>query len=169
MGAYSHWLEIDLTKAKKMLFVTGQIAMDKDGNVVCENDIEWQTEYVFESIKNILAESNASLDDIVKVVIYVKNIKDFPYITKIRNKYLEKSKPVSTLVEISNTVKPKYCAIKTGIAPLMPSPIKVIAAAFLPPIRSTLVAPGLLEPSVRGSGSLKALQTKIALEIEPIR
>jgi hypothetical protein len=30
MGAYSHGLEIDLTKAKKMLFVTGQIAMDKD-------------------------------------------------------------------------------------------------------------------------------------------
>ena len=114
MWAYSHWLEIDLTKAKKMLFVTGQIAMDKDGNVVCEGDIEWQTEYVFESIKNILNESNASLDDVVKVVIYVKNMADFPKISKIRNKYLQNSKPVSTLVEISNTVKP-WCDIEIDV------------------------------------------------------
>ena len=114
MWAYSHWLEIDLTKSKKMIYVTGQIAMDKNGNVVYENDIEWQTEYIFKSIENILKESNASLDNIVKVVIYVKNIWDFPKISKIRNKYLEKSKPVSTLVEISNTVK-KWCDIEIDV------------------------------------------------------
>ena len=114
MWAYSHWLEIDLTKSKKMIYVTGQIAMDKNGNVVCENDIEWQTEFIFKSIENILKESNASLDDIVKVVIYVKNIWDFPKISKIRNKYLENSKPVSTLVEISNTVK-KWCDIEIDV------------------------------------------------------
>jgi catechol 2,3-dioxygenase-like lactoylglutathione lyase family enzyme len=45
-----------------MLFVTGQIAMDKDWNVICENDIEWQTEYIFESIKNILAENAKNLE-----------------------------------------------------------------------------------------------------------
>jgi len=114
MWAYSHWLEIDLTKSKKMIYVTGQIAMDKNGNVVYENDIEWQTEYIFKSIENILKKSNASLDDIVKVVIYVKNIWDFPKISQIRNKYLEKSKPVSTLVEISNTVK-KGCDIEIDV------------------------------------------------------
>jgi len=114
MWAYSHWLEIDLTKSKKMIYVTGQIAMDKNGNVICENDIEWQTEFIFKSIENILRESNASLDDIVKVVIYVKNIWDFPKISQIRNKYLEKSKPVSTLVEISNTVK-KWCDIEIDV------------------------------------------------------
>jgi len=53
----------------------------------------------------ILYEWNATLDNIVKVVIYVKDIKEFPNITKIMNKYLENSKSVSTLVEISNTVK----------------------------------------------------------------
>jgi len=114
MWAYSHWLEIDLTKAQKMLFVTGQIAMDKDWNVVCEGDIEGQTEFVFESIENILKESWASLDDIVKVVIYVKNMENFPKISKIRNKYLANSKPVSTLVEISNTVK-KGCDIEIDV------------------------------------------------------
>ncbi len=114
MWAYSHGLEIDLTKAKKMLFVTGQIAMDKDWNIVCEGDIEWQTEFVFESIGNILKESNVSLDDIVKVVIYVKNMEDFPKISKIRNKFLANSKPVSTLVEISNTVK-SWCDIEIDV------------------------------------------------------
>ena len=41
-----------------------------------------------------------------------------------------------------------------GISPLRLSPTRVMAAAFLPPMRSTLVAPGLFEPSVRGSGML---------------
>ncbi len=88
--------------------------MDKDWNVVCENDIEWQTEYIFESIENILKESWTSLDDVTKVVIYVKNMEDFPKNSKIRNKYLANAKPVSTLVEISNTVKP-WCDIEIDV------------------------------------------------------
>ena len=42
-------------------------------------------------------------------------------------------------------------------------------ANFLPPIRSTFVAPGFLEPSVLGSGRLKILQIIMALEIEPTK
>ena len=46
---------------------------------------------------------------------------------------------------------------------------KVRAAAFLPPKRSTLVAPGLREPALRGSGNPIARQTIIAVETEPAR
>jgi hypothetical protein len=44
-----------------------------------------------------------------------------------------------------------------------------MAAAFLPPIRRTLVAPGLFEPWVRGSGKSINRQTMMALETEPSR
>jgi len=56
---------------------------------------------------------------------------------------------------------------RIGIVPLRRSPTRVIAAAFLPPTRSTLVAPGLPEPSLRGSGSPISRQTMMAEEIEP--
>jgi 2-iminobutanoate/2-iminopropanoate deaminase len=55
-----------------------------------------------------------TLDDVVKAVIYVKNINDFAKISPIRNKYFAKSKPVSTLIEISNTVK-QGCDIEIDV------------------------------------------------------
>ena len=60
-------------------------------------------------------------------------------------------------------------AISTGTRPFSMSPASVTNAAFLPPMRSTLVAPGLLEPWVRGSGSPMARHTRMALEMEPSR
>ena len=113
MGAYSHGLKVDVGDSE-MIFVTGQIAMDKDGNAVAPDDIEKQTEFVFESIQNILTEANSSLDDVVKVVIYVTRMGDFSKISPIRNKYLANSKPVSTLIEINKTVK-EGCDIEIDI------------------------------------------------------
>ena len=52
MGSYSHGLNVDLGNNKEMIFVTGQIAQDANGNVVCE-DIEGQTEYVFHCLQDI--------------------------------------------------------------------------------------------------------------------
>jgi 2-iminobutanoate/2-iminopropanoate deaminase len=105
IGAYSHGLKVDVGDSE-MIFVTGQIAIDLEGNVVSPNDIELQTEYIFKNLELILKEGGASLDDVVKAVIYVTDISHFDKISKIRNKYFAKSKPVSTLVEITNTVKP---------------------------------------------------------------
>lgn len=104
MGSYSHGIKVDVGDSE-MIFVTGQIAMDKDGNAVAPGDFTRQTEFVFENIKAILCEGGASLDDVVKVVIYVTDVSKFSEISAVRNAYFASSKPVSTLVEISKTVK----------------------------------------------------------------
>ena len=113
MGAYSHGLKVDVGDSE-MIFVTGQIAMDKDGKAVAPKDIEKQTEFVFESLQKILNGANSSLDDVVKVVIYVTRMGDFSKISPIRNKYLAHSKPVSTLIEINKTVK-EGCDIEIDV------------------------------------------------------
>lgn len=104
MGAYSHGLKVSLG-GSEMIFVTGQIAMDKDGQAVAPDNITKQTEFVFENISKILSEAGASLDDVVKAVIYVTKMSDFKEISAVRNKYFANAKPVSTLVEINKTVK----------------------------------------------------------------
>lgn len=88
-----------------MIFVTGQIAMDKEGNAVAPGDLIAQTEFVFQNLQTILNEAGSSLNDVVKAVIYVTDITKFKDISAVRNKYFAISKPVSTLVEISATVK----------------------------------------------------------------
>ena len=97
-----------------MFFVTGQIAMDKEGNAVAPDDIIQQTEFVFQNIQKILQEGGSSLDDVVKAVIYVTDISKFKEISTVRNKYFANAKPVSTLVEISKTVK-KGCDIEIEV------------------------------------------------------
>ena len=103
-GIYSDIKVLDLGD-KELIFVAGQIARDKNG-AIAPNNIELQTEFVFSSIDKILEEANSSLDDVVKAVIYLTNIKDFLRVSKIRDKYFKKAKPVSTLVEIGATARP---------------------------------------------------------------
>lgn len=112
MGAYSHGLKVNMGD-KEMIFVTGQIAQDSNGNLICD-DIEGQTEYVFNCIQKILNEGGSSLDDVVKAQIFLTDMNDFPKVSPIRNKYFKNSKPVSTLVEVSSLVK-KGCNIEIEV------------------------------------------------------
>lgn len=104
MGAYSHSYKIRIGDAE-IIFTTGQIAMDRDGNVLHPNDPAKQAEFVFESLQKILNQAGASLDDVIKATIFVTDMSDFGEISKVRNRYFSKSEPVSTLVEVSNLVK----------------------------------------------------------------
>ncbi|MBI2022243.1 RidA family protein [Candidatus Daviesbacteria bacterium] len=104
LGAYSHGISVGIGDSK-IIFTTGQIALDKEGNVVFPDDVGKQTEFVFESLQKILQKEDASLDDAVKVTIFVTNMVDFPKISEVRNKYFKTSEPASTLVEVSKLVK----------------------------------------------------------------
>lgn len=117
LGSYSHGILADVGNSK-LLFVTGQIAMDDNGNAMAPNNIEEQTEIVFQKIADILNEAGGDFENIVKVTIYLKDIKDFAKVSIIRNKYLDSSRPASTLVEISNTVK-EGCDVEIEVVAIL--------------------------------------------------
>lgn len=104
VGAYSQGLKVDIGD-KSMVLVSGQLAMDADGIPVAPDDIGAQARYIFENIKKILAEADATLEDVVKVQIFVTDVSKFPQVSAVRNEYLGEIRPVSTLLEISRTVK----------------------------------------------------------------
>jgi 2-iminobutanoate/2-iminopropanoate deaminase len=104
LGAYSHGISVEIGDTK-LIFTTGQIAFDKNGVVVFPGDAAKQAEYIYKQLDEILHEAGASLDDVVKTTVYVKNMADFSKISPVRNKYLKNSEPVSTLVEVNNFVK----------------------------------------------------------------
>ena len=72
--------------------------------VVTENVAE-QTKLVFEEINDILKQAGATLDDVVKAVIYLKDIDDFKVVSPIRAEYFKNSMPVSTMVEVAGFVR----------------------------------------------------------------
>ena len=69
----------------KMVFVSGQVARDLDGSVVGVGDVTAQTRKVLQNMQAVLAESGATMDDVVKVTVFVTNLeKTISGIHKVR-------------------------------------------------------------------------------------
>ena len=99
-GIYSPAKKIDLGNAY-MIYVSGQQVGKNVKNEAITDDIEEQTELVFQALEKTLKAANASIDDVVKAQIFLTDINDFPKVSAIRDKWFAKSKPVSTLVEVN--------------------------------------------------------------------
>ena len=88
-----------------MVFVSGQVARDLDGSVVGVGDITAQTRKVLQNMKAVLAESGATMDDVVKVTVFVTNLAlHFAEIHKVRAEFFTSSYPASTMVEVTSLV-----------------------------------------------------------------
>ena len=103
--AYSKGIKFDVGEAE-MLFISGQISKNEKGEIVGLGDYTMQTEYIFEKLITILKEAGMNLNDLVKVNIYVTDIKEIEKVSLVRNKYLMDSKPASTTLEIGATIAP---------------------------------------------------------------
>jgi len=104
-GAYTPAKKIDFGDFY-MIFVSGiQATKANDSNRVLSEDIAEQTHQVFREIDGILKAADASLDDVVKAVIYLTDMNDFDIVSPIRAKYFEKSMPVSTMVEVNGMTR----------------------------------------------------------------
>ncbi|HVI43603.1 MAG TPA: RidA family protein [Chitinophaga sp.] len=98
---YSHAAVIDLGTAR-MIILSGQVALDKQGNLVGKDDMEKQTEQVFANIKSIVEEAGGTMGNIVKLGYYLTDVKQIQAVRKVRDKFINTQQPpASTLVEVS--------------------------------------------------------------------
>ncbi|GBE16554.1 enamine/imine deaminase [bacterium BMS3Abin15] len=108
--AYSQGVVISLGDAE-LMYVTGQLSQDVDGNVVAPNDTEAQTKVVFSRIEEVLKEGGMTMDNVVKIQIFIKNITESKLVSALRDEVFKNVKPVSTLVEVSGFIK-EDCTIE---------------------------------------------------------
>jgi 2-iminobutanoate/2-iminopropanoate deaminase len=97
-GVYSNAVKV---KADNLLFIKGITARDKDGNIVGEGDIKAQTRQIFENMKIILEAAGGTLDNIVKMTLFVTDINQFKEIHEVRAEYFIQDYPASTMVQVS--------------------------------------------------------------------
>ena len=93
--------------AGRTIYISGQIAFDKDGKVVGAGDFRAQTIRVFENLKAALAAAGATYEDVVKVTMFLTDIKNAPILREVRTNYFGKNPPAGTLVQISALVVPE--------------------------------------------------------------
>jgi 2-iminobutanoate/2-iminopropanoate deaminase len=105
-----------LTGRGKILFVAGQTASDKDGNVVGKDDIKAQTQQVFDNLRAVLKDAGGSLDDMVMTTTYITDRQYREGYNDVRRQQYKKTPPTSTLVIVSGLANPDYLIEISGIA-----------------------------------------------------
>ena len=93
-------------RAGDTIYVAGQVALDGEGRLVGPGDVVAQTRQVLENIRGVLPAGGATLDDVVKVTVYLANVDDRPRINEVRQAYFGANRPASTLVEVSRLAFP---------------------------------------------------------------
>ncbi|MGE0827564.1 MAG: RidA family protein [Candidatus Binatia bacterium] len=87
----------------KMVFISGQVAFDVQGEVVGKGDLRAQARQVYENLKNALAAAGGTTADVVKMNTYVVDFKpaDLTVIREVRAEYFQfENMPASTLVGV---------------------------------------------------------------------
>ena len=102
--AISHYT--DAVRFGDLLFISGVVAWDQDGNVVGKGDVVAQTEEIFNCMGKILAQGGCSFTDVLTITVFLKNIADREKINPVRERVFGDTRPASTLVEVSKLVNP---------------------------------------------------------------
>ena len=95
-------------RAGDLIFVSGQVARPVDGGktLVGENEYE-QAKQIFTRIKLICEGAGGSLDDVVKITIFMVNIKNNTEVWRARREFFTGDFPASTLVEVRSLAGPE--------------------------------------------------------------
>jgi len=93
IGPYSQ-----AVKVGNFVFTSGQISLDPKTNQMKGNDIVEQATQIFENLKHLLQVAGTSLDNAIKVNVYLKDISDFQKMNEIYEKYI-KNKPARATIQ----------------------------------------------------------------------
>ena len=103
---YTHVVEV--TGPVKTIYIAGQVAADKDGNVVGGTDMKAQAEQVFKNLQAALATAGATFADVVKMNTYATDLTNIQAIRDVRARYFGDAAPASTLVQVVKLARPEF-------------------------------------------------------------
>ncbi|MBI4991415.1 RidA family protein [Candidatus Gottesmanbacteria bacterium] len=100
IGPYSQ-----AVKYGNLVFVSGNIGVDPKTNQLLDGDIKVQTRQAFENMKEVLLAAGSSLDDVVKVNVYLQNMDDFVSMNEVYAAYFKKPFPSRATVQVARLPK----------------------------------------------------------------
>jgi len=100
IGPYSQAIEVN-----GLVFVSGQIPFIPETMTLVSDNVQDQTRQSLENVKAILEAAEYSLNDVVKVTVFIKNMDDFTAINEVYNEYLGNIKPARACVEVARLPK----------------------------------------------------------------
>ena len=95
IGPYSQ-----AVKAGNLMFISGQIPLDPETGDLVSQSIEDQAKQVLENVKSICEAAGCSLDDIVKISIFLTDLSNFAVVNDMMKEYFSEPYPARATVEV---------------------------------------------------------------------
>jgi len=109
---------IKVTQAQTLLFLSGQVAYTPEGGVAHRGDFTSQARGAFEAIKALVESQGGTMANVIKITTYVTDMRYRADLAPVREEFLGKKGPASTLVEISRLAHPDWLIEIEAIAVL---------------------------------------------------
>lgn len=100
IGPYSQAIQ-----AGNMLFISGQIAIERSSGNVINSDIESETRQVMVNLEKVLKAAGFDFPNVVKSSIFLKDMNNFPKVNAIYGEYFNTNPPARETVEVSRLPK----------------------------------------------------------------
>lgn len=103
---YSQAVEI---RRGRIIYIAGQVALDRSGKVVGEGDIRAQAQQTFENLRAALEASDATFENVVKLNYYFSDITQLAVVREVRDKFINTANPpASTAVEVKRLFREPF-------------------------------------------------------------
>ncbi|MDR0271113.1 RidA family protein [Paenibacillus sp.] len=100
---YTHVVE---ARGARTIYVSGQVPLNKDGQLIGAGDLNMQTRQVFENIKFALDAAEVGFDDVVKLTFFLTDISQMQTVREIRDQYINTvNPPASSAVEVRKLIR----------------------------------------------------------------
>ncbi len=104
-------------KSNGLLFISGQVAVDRSGKLV-GHDIATQTDQVMKNLNATLEAAGCTFNDVIKISIFLVNLEDRPKFHEVRRKYFTGDQPTSTLLVVKSLANKEYLVEVEAVAQL---------------------------------------------------
>ncbi|NHM32916.1 RidA family protein [Neobacillus terrae] len=103
---YTHVVEV---KNARSIYISGQLALDNEGQIVGKGDLATQTKQVFENINKALEAAGACFKDVVKLTFFLTDISNMKVVREIRDQYVNTANPpASSAVEVRKLISEDF-------------------------------------------------------------
>ncbi len=105
VSGYSHAVAF----SGPMVAVSGQVPVDAAGRLVGKDDPAAQITQVFENLAAALAAAGATMDQVVKLTVFLTDLADLGEFRRVRDQYISAERPpASSLVQVGALVNPDF-------------------------------------------------------------
>src|SRR2546427_13183337 len=91
----------------ELVFVSGQAAIELDGTVLTGGDFDAQADLAFRNLQRVLEAAGSRLDRVLKVTIFVTDMRNFAKVPDLRAKWFTPPYPADSIVEVRSLALPE--------------------------------------------------------------